>query len=290
MTDIIVLNKEMFPIDQLVQTKLGDKLDKAMAIFENIQKHVVALSDKEGEEAQTIAKMATVIGLSIVKKVLVGKTPREFGKEDWKEIGSSVSEYVILHDDSRYVQFIFETYTTYFHTYADKLAEMIGEEKSKGIHDLAAEMEAKTTELREGAIEEVKYIEDCLWLSLEGMIKMIAAVAPVFLGEEFGEFAQALSAFAFEYGRFLLYKREHELVEEFIQEQQQLDKQLEEKYTLFLKDLNDYAEQFYILIDQAFATDFRERFLGSVRMALEAGVQENEILKSGEEIDDFFLN
>lgn len=44
-----------------------------------------------------------------------------------------------------------------------------------------------------------------------------------------------------------------------------------------------------MLIDNAFAENFRESYLASIKLALYAGVPENEVLKTAGDIDDFFL-
>ena len=44
------------------------------------------------------------------------------------------------------------------------------------------------------------------------------------------------------------------------------------------------------LLSKAFDDDFREALIGSVELARNAGVDEEEILKSINDIDDFFLD
>ena len=44
------------------------------------------------------------------------------------------------------------------------------------------------------------------------------------------------------------------------------------------------------MVDRAFDPDFREALMGSVELAKAAGVDEEEILESTEDIDEFFLS
>lgn len=79
-------------------------------------------------------------------------------------------------------------------------------------------------------------------------------------------------------------------INQFIESQYQLDAELEQKYAAYLEDLQKEAQQFYTLIDNAFAPNFRDAFLHSILLAKAAGVKEEEILSSPEDIDSFFLD
>lgn len=90
--------------------------------------------------------------------------------------------------------------------------------------------------------------------------------------------------------RCQIYRREQEIVNLFLESQSQLDAELETKYAAYIDDLAKESEQFYLLIDNAFAPDFKEAFLHSFLLAKAAGVQETDILSSSEDIDAFFLD
>ena len=87
----------------------------------------------------------------------------------------------------------------------------------------------------------------------------------------------------------MLYRREQDIVNQFIISQYQLDEELEHKYTLFLAELNNQAEQFYLLVENAFVPNFRNAFLQSILLAKAAGVRDEDILSCREEIDSFFM-
>ena len=63
-----------------------------------------------------------------------------------------------------------------------------------------------------------------------------------------------------------------------------------EKYAAYLEDLQKESQQFYALVDNAFAPNFRDAFLHSILLAKTVGVKEEEILASTEDIDSFFLD
>lgn len=122
------------------------------------------------------------------------------------------------------------------------------------------------------------------------MIKLTASTAFLSGSKEVSGLVQALSIYGFEYGRMILYKKEQEMIKEYLEGQHQLDDELEKKYTEFLSELQEQAAEFRVLIDNAFAADFRETYLNSAKLALYAGVPESEVLKTDEDTDDFFLN
>ena len=72
--------------------------------------------------------------------------------------------------------------------------------------------------------------------------------------------------------------------------QQRLDEELEAKYDSFIKELEKQTEQFYTMIENAFASDFREAFINSIKLARKAGVAESEILTTSDDIDSFFMD
>jgi len=276
-------------LEQLMKSPAGEKMQYAMDTFEEVQKHLYALSEKQGEETATTIKVGTIMAFAIMRKIYDGTIPADLTQEDWKDIAHAVSEYAILPDDQQYVKFVFGMYERYIRFSVAWIEGFSSEETVNAIVSLADELAYKTEQLNDEQIEEVKYIEDCLWISLEAMIKLLSAMAVRVMGEDYGAFAQALATYAFEYGRLMLYKREQEILDEFLQSQYEMDEELERKYSLFIEELEKQASQFYVLIDNAFVPDFRETFLKSILLAKAAGVEEDEILKSVEEIDEFFM-
>lgn len=276
-------------IEQLLHIKVGDKLQQAMMTFDQVQQHLYVLADKQGEESETAMKVGTIMTLSILQKFAEGKKLSELSSEDWKDIAKDISDYAVFQEDQKYVQYVFCMYESYIRCSADCIEGTVPEHIVLSIRSLADEIQTKTGLLESKQIEEVAYIEECLWISLEAMIKLLSAIAYRFMDKDYAEFGQAMATYAFEYGRFILYRREQELVNEFIQAQQNMDRKLEKRYSEFIADLEEQSKQFYVLIDNAFTLDFREKLLASVRLAEKIGVPDKEILKTVEDIDDFFM-
>ena len=107
---------------------------------------------------------------------------------------------------------------------------------------------------------------------------------------EAADAAQAAVMLAYEYGRLKLYAKEQALLTEYIENQYQLDADLQEKFNAFKEELSAETEQFETLIDQAFDPNFRNTLIASAELARKAGVKEEEILKSVEDVDGFFLS
>lgn len=276
-----------FALEQLLKTPAGEKLQQALQLIQTMQEHLAALSAKE--EAPSV-KVATVLTIAVWKKIASGKSPSSFDAEDWKELGHAVSEYAVLLDGEQYSIFIFQLYEKYIRSSAEMIARLASPGTVEAIMSLADELHSKEILFRNGQLSEVAYTEDCLWISLEAMIKLIASAASMFCGQQATKFAQALASCAFEYSRLMLYRKEQALVTQFIESQYRLDEELEKQYAEYLLELETQSTQFYTLIDHAFDSDFRTAFLHSILLAEAAGVKESEILSSTKDIDSFFLD
>ena len=277
-------------INKLMETKIGDKIEVAFTLFKKVQANLCALSEKEGDELATLTKIYTIMTFSILKKFSTGKSPLSFIKDDWKDIANDVSEYAILVDDQEYVVFVFGMYEKYIRASLDYIRTFAKEKDVLAIETLADELCIKSEMLKNGDLEEVSYIEDCLWICLEAMLKLLSAMSKLIRNDEYSELVQALALYAFEYGRFVLYRQEQLLIDELIQQQYEIDIELQEKFDQYIIKLEEEANYFYTLIDNAFVPNFREQFLHSIALAKVAGVDEREILNSVDDIDEFFMN
>lgn len=279
-----------FSLEQLMKTPAGKKLQQALQLIQTMQERLASLSEKEEAPSVTGAKAATVLTLAVLKKIASGKSPSSFDTDDWKDLAHGVSEYAILLDGEQYSIFVFQLYETYIRASAEMIARLASHETVEAIMKLADELHSKEVLFRNGGLSEAAYTEDCLWISLEAMIKLTASAASMFCGQQAAEFAQALASCAFEYGRLMLYRKEQMLIDQFIESQYRLDEELQKQYAEYLSELEAQSKQFYALIDHAFVSDFRTAFLHSILLANAAGVKESEILSSTEDINSFFLS
>ena len=277
-------------IDFFLNDKQADYIKQALSVFENVQKNLTALAEKDDEETLTGIKAGTVILLITLKKMTQGKMPNSFSKEDYADIAKAVSEYAVLMDDQDYSSFVFDLYAGYIEASVNILALRVDKNRADSILNLSNALRQKSAQLKEGTIPETTYIEDCLWISLEAMIKLLSAYIGSIGGNEFADFSQAVSMVAFEYGRLMLYKREQALLTEYIDKQYQLDEELSAKFEAYKAELKADSVRFNELISKAFDPDFSSSLKNSVELAKAAGVPQEEILDSTDKIDSFFLD
>lgn len=188
-----------------------------------------------------------------------------------------------------YSAYVFMFYAWFIETSVPLYSTYLAESKQAGILALADEIKAKTDQLGKGEINEVNYVESCLWLCLEAMIKLVSGTIDTALQFDKAQVVEAAMTLGMEYARFVLYKREHELLTEYLKNQKILDVELAMQYDRFVEDLNKQVAEFEVLIDKAFESNFGEMLMNSVALARAAGVDDSELLKTTEEVDDYFL-
>ena len=295
-----------YAIDYLMSSPVGEKLQKAMDAFERVQENLYALMDKKDEDRLTLMKCGTILTFSILKKLVSGVKIKEFSADDWKEIAESVSKNAILMDDQKYSESVFLLYAQYIDFSAGRIEGKASDKLVSSIRALAQELRDKTDALENAQISETAYTEDCSWICLDAMIKLLSSSIKIVrlpdkksngtelekVGESSlsEELSVAITSFGFEYGRYMLYKKEQDIITSYIEKQYRLDEELEQKYATFTAELQEYSDNFRNLIDNAFAPDFRDAFLKSIAFAKAAGVNSDEILSSVEDINDFFMD
>lgn len=277
-------------IELLLSTPVGAKMGSALSMFDRLQEYAEAAAYKGDAEANS-KKAATIAVFAILKKMQGGTSLSGFTQDDWEEVLAAIGDYVLLMPDSEYSVFVFVMYENCIRKSLQGLVGHASQEGCEAIEALADELRAQEESFHSGAISESAYIEECLWISLEAMFKLLSAsILPHIKDDSMREFSGALADCAFEYGRLMLYRREQALLEEYIEAQYELDRELEDKLALYLEDLERENARFIELLDHAFEADYRDSFLRSAMLARLAGVEESEILNTTEDVDVFFLN
>ena len=276
-------------IDAFLKSPASEELRRAMETIATAQEHIFALTGSEDSTKFKLVKIATVFQIFLIDTLASGKKMEDLTDEDWKNIAVKVSQYAIMGSGEQYSEFVFTMYADYIDVSADSLSEKVSEKSVAAIKELAESIRHNSDQFREGELAEVDYIEGCLWLSLEAMMKLLSSYLTAGFAEEYSYFAQAASQLAFEYGRLALYSREQAIMASYIENQYQLDKELEEKWEKYTKELQMYSEKFHELIDAAFTENIHDALVNSAALARAAGVQEEEILETTEDIDDFFM-
>lgn len=276
-------------IDELMQSPAGEWLEKAVKKVSDVQRVVLALSEKEEDEKLTLLKIGTVFQIFLVDTLASGKKVIDLKEDDWKSIADKVAQYAVLSDEQSYTEFVFNLYADYIDLSAKSLrVGKVPKEKVDEVSALAEEIRKNTERLHSEELSETDYVENCLWTSLEAMIKCLSLSLTSLIGPEFAQLAQATSQLAFEYGRYVLYSKEQAILQAYIENQYILDDQLQKEYEAYLEEVNKYAERFGSLVENAFSLDLHEALIESAELARAAGVKEEELLTSIEDIDDYF--
>lgn len=284
---------EKITLETLKDTPAEEELKKAFDVFGKAQDVALSLSDINDECKLTLTKTGTVLSLDLFKMLLGGKKPEDITQEDWENIASDVIDKAVILDGQSYSEYVFDLYEKYIELSADVLRKGAHnsrrQEDIDSISALASDLREKKEQLHKGEISEIDYTENCLWISLDAMIKCLSVYAGMFTTEEVGNLIISTSDFAVAYARLVLYRKEQELLDSYLKNQYQLDEHLEEQLSQFRKELQEETDRFNTVVNNAFDTDIRSAFEGSVELARQAGVKEEEILKNMDEIDDYFL-
>ena len=286
------MSKEYIPqqlLNELLSSEAGAKIKQVVETISAIQQGLYAMADSEDSTQMNALKIGTVFTIFFIDTLASGKKAKELTEEDWQNIAKQVYRYAVIEDGQSYSEFVFTMYADYIEVSAENLKEHISEQYYGAIMEVAGSIRYNTETLRNGEMTETAYVEACLWLSLEGMIKLLSAFITAPMKAEYAGLVQAVTQLAFEYGRYVLFAKEQAILTRYIENQYALDEQLRADYEAYLAEVNEHAERFQKLIDGAFTTDLHEALVQSAALAREAGVREEEVLMTVEDVDAFFM-
>ena len=276
-------------LEDLLNAPAGNWISQAVETVAKVQRTLFAISNSEDSKQLQLLKIGTVFQIFLIDTLLSGNKPEELKKEDWFNIADNVSQYAVMKDGQSYSEFVFSMYADYIDASAKVYQKVKApEDKVKAIKAIASELRQNAELLQSGDLSEVEYTEKCLWDSLEAMIKCLSLLPTLVIGEEYGQLIQATSQLAFEYARYLLYAKEQAILAAYIENQYILDEKLQKEYEAYLAEVKGNTDRFRALIDDAFSADIHESLKQSVALGKAAGVKEEELLASLEDIDDFF--
>ena len=280
-------NIDLLPYQELIKRCVRGGNTEAVS---TAQRSLYALAESDDSEKLNLLKIGTVFQIFLINTLASGKKAEDLTKEDWADIAGKVTKYAVLEDGQSYSEFVFGLYADYIDL-SEKalLARGVDGENAAAVKALADEIRRDGDLLHQGEITEVQYIEENLWLALEAMIKSLSLSLTPKIGPEFTTLVQSITQLGFEYGRYRMYAREQAILQEYLDRQGVLDEELKAEYEAYLADINRNAERFQGLIRSAFDPGLRESLKESVELARAYGVKDEEILKSEDEIDDFFL-
>lgn len=154
-----------------------------------------------------------------------------------------VYQYAVIEDGQSYNEFVFTMYADYIEVSAKDLQEHISEQYFDAIMEVAGAIRYNTETLSDCEMSETAHVEACLWLSLDGMIKLLAAFITAPLKSEYAGLVQAVTQLAFEYGRYVLFAEEQAILTRYIENQYALDEQLRADYEAYLAEVNENVER-----------------------------------------------
>ncbi|MDC7278090.1 hypothetical protein NXH64_01110 [Butyrivibrio fibrisolvens] len=275
--------------EYIQKSEIGEKLQPAFQSLQKAQEATIAYVNDDSSDTLKKIRIGTILTFSIISKCVSGKSVKQFDSKDWNDIAASVAEYAVIEGDERYSICIFSMYADYVDASANLLESSgIDTAKCDAIRALSERVRLLTDEFIQQNITEVDYTEQCLWILLEAMIKFLCTYTNLYISDDKAEFIENAAMFAFEYGRYTLYKQEQEILQLYLEHQCQLDNELEQKLSDYNKALKQKQEEFNRLIEDAYSPDIMNRLKSSVSVARNVGVDEEEILDSVDKVDDFF--
>lgn len=237
---------------------------------------------KEGAKAAGIS--AAVEGgvtfcMSVAKKRKEKKFS-EFTGDDWKEIGIDTGKGSIkggIRGGSIYAL------TNFTATPANVASAYV-----TAAFGIAAQVKA----LEQGNVSEEDFVINCETVCLDVTVSAIASLAgqvlipiPV-LGAVIGNVA---GEFMYELCKKEGARKSQQIIAGYNQEMNQLNQQLNIQYLQVVLEIQKALQRFTTLEKLAFNEDVNIAFQGSVDLAIEAGVEEKKVLKTIEQIDNYFL-
>lgn len=237
---------------------------------------------KEGVKVAGVSAMVeggVAFGMSVAKK-RKEKTFSEFSSDDWKEIGIDTGKGAVkggIRGGSIYAL------TNFTATPANVANAYV-----TAAFGIASQIKA----LEEGKVSEEDFIINCEVVCLDVTVSAIASVAgqclipiPV-LGAVIGNVA---GEFVYELCKKQGNLKSQKIIEGYNAEIEKLNQQLNLQFLQVVLEIQRALEKYKELEKLAFNEDINTAFIGSINLAIEVGVSENQILKTQQDIDDFFM-
>lgn len=240
-------------------------------------------SIQEGAKATVISAFVEggmTLCLAIDKKRKTGKKISEFDINDWEGIAKK-SGLGFAKGGTRGISIYM--LTNYVATPAAVASSIVTASFS---------VAEQAHRLRQGDIDEVGFIDSSESLCLEAAISALSSFAgqtlipvPV-LGAVIGN---AIGTAMLQIARDNLSGKEQKLFEGYLQEIKIQNSKLREKYRDTLEQIREQMIRFMAILERAFSPDIQMAFAGSIDLAREMGVPQEEILDSEEKLYSYFM-
>ena len=244
------------------------------------------------DKAELGIKTATIFLINLWSKLKQGGSIAELTKDDWNNAIANAADQPITIDPRDYSLMVFDLYRRSIALAIDPMRENASASVINRLEEIVSLMDSYVEELETGNEPEIKFIEENLWLSLEAVFLVLTdRMSHALLPEKRHELAEAVSALVFQKFRYSHYEEELAVIDECLEYQAKIDQRLDERINAYIDALKDELDEFDSLVERAFnTTDFQTAFRGSVELALSTGVDEDKILKSIEEVNDYFMS
>lgn len=220
-------------------------------------------------------------GLEIRKKVKSGKSIKDFTADDWSEICKKSGLGTVKGGVRGISIYALTNYTATPAAVANALVTA-----SFGIAQQAYL-------LKDGRITQEDFLRNseelCVDVSVSALSSFIGqAVIPVpVVGAVIGN---TIGNLIYQTAKESLKKQDKQQIKRYIQEIEALSQSLEAQYKQYVEQINLAMKEYFSILEDAFAIDCVQAFDGSIQLARYIGVPEDDILKTMEDIDEYFLN
>ena len=239
---------------------------------------------REGAKATAVSAVTeggVAFCMAIAAKCKSGKKISEFDEKDWKEIAGKTGLSTVkggIRGASIY------TLTNFTATPASVASAYV-----TALFGIAAQVR----ELNNGNVSKEDFVINCETVCLDVGVSAIASLAgqvlipvPV-IGAVIGNIA---GQFAYEICKKYGGKKSADLIAKYQREMEILNQQLQLQYMQVILEIRQAFKKFKSLEELAFDTNVNKAFLASVELGRYVGVFEDALLKTVQEVDDYFLN
>jgi len=219
--------------------------------------------------------------MAIIQKRRAGKKLADFTSDDWAEIAGTAGFGFVKGGVRGLTIYSLTNFTATSAAVASSVVT-----SAFGVAEQASK-------LRRGEISEAQFIENAELVCLDTAVSALSSLigqtlipVPV-LGAVIGN---TVGMVMYQTARSSLSRREAELVEQYLDAQSDLDDELDAEYAALVEKLNASMSDYFTVLERAFSPDLLVAAVGSVELALQIGVSEDEVLNTEAKVLSFFLD
>lgn len=215
----------------------------------------------------------------IAKRIKSGKSIRDFTGDDWADIVKSTTKGTVLGAVRGISIYELTNYTPSSAIVANSLVAV-----SFGIAQ-------QIYLLHSGRVSKQEFVRNAELLCVEASVCTISstigqAVIPIpVIGAVIGNTVGLMVYNAVKD----IHIEQSTLILQYLSEISKLEYNLNQEFSNHISELMKLYKEFFSVMENAFAIDYKEAFSGSIELARIVGVQEDSILTSVSDIDNYFL-